>query len=210
MGNDGAIAAVEQQDMRVPAALRRTVLIADERAADRQRLAEIVAGLGHRPSVYPPGEAVASVSDSFQPDVAFVGYAEDPDRATSLIGAMAHLGVCPVIAILPVHDGDYIRAAAVRGAFAYLVRAGADAGAVQAAIDVATARFGQYVALQDAFGRRALVEQAKGVLMALRGVDEDGAFDLLRSESRRQSKKLIDVAQSIVESHSLLVPPRDR
>jgi len=208
MGKHGAIAAVEHEDTRVPAQLRRTVLIADERAADGQRLAEVVAGLGHRPSVQALANAVASVSESFQPDVAFIGYAEDPDPALTVIGAVAHLGVCPVIAVLPKHDGDYIRAAAARGAFAYLVQAGADA--VQAAIDVAGARFGQYVALQDAFGRRALVEQAKGILMALRGVDEDGAFELLRSESRQQSKKLIDVAQSIVDSHSLLGPPRDR
>lgn len=207
MGKHDAIAAVERQATGVPAALRRSVLIADERAVDRQRLADIVASLGHRPSVHAPEDAVANLANSFPPDVAFIGYAENPDRALALIGAMSHVGVCPVIAMLPEHDGDYIRAAAARGAFAYLVQAGSDA--VQAAIDVAIARFGQYVALQDAFGRRALVERAKGVLMALRGVDEDGAFELLRVESRRQSKKLIDVAQAIVESHSLLVPPRD-
>jgi response regulator NasT len=210
VGKHDAIAAVEQEETPVPTALPRTVLIVDERAGDRQRLAEIVASLGYRPSVHAPEDAVASVSDSFRPEVAFVGYAAHPDHALALIGAMAHLGVCPVIAILPEHDGDYIRAAAARGAFAYLVQAGAGVDALQAAIDVAIARFGQYVALQDAFGRRALVEQAKGILMALRGVDQDGAFDLLRAESRQQSKKLVEVAQSIVDSHSLLVPPRDR
>lgn len=207
MGDDRAIAAVESEHARAAAALRRTVLIADERAADRQRLAEIVAALGHRPSVYAPEDAVASVSDSFRPGVAFVGYADNADAGLALIGAMAHVGVCPVVAVLPVHNPEYIRAAAARGAFAYLVQPSADD--VQAAIDVATARFGQYEALQEAFGRRARVEQAKGILMALRGVDEDGAFDLLRVESRQHSKKLIDVAQSIVDSHSLLVPPRE-
>src|SRR3954465_6257017 len=116
MGNDGATAAVEQQDTRVSAALRRTVLIADERPADRQRLAEIVAGLGHRPSVYELEDAAASISDSFQPDVAFIGYAENADRALAVIGAIAHVGICPVVAMLPEHDGYFIRAAAARGA----------------------------------------------------------------------------------------------
>src|SRR4051794_15481972 len=111
VGNDRAVAAVGHEDTRVAAALRRTVLIADERPADRQRLAEIVAGLGHRPSVYEPEDAAASISDSFQPDVAFIGYAENADRALAVIGAIAHVGICPVVAMLPEHDGDFIRAA---------------------------------------------------------------------------------------------------
>ena len=47
---------------------------------------------------------------------------------------------------------------------------------------------------------RAVIEQAKGVLMAQRGVDAEQAFDLLREASQRYNRKLRDIAVGIVES----------
>jgi GAF domain-containing protein len=47
---------------------------------------------------------------------------------------------------------------------------------------------------------RAVIEQAKGVLMAQRGVDAQQAFDLLRDASQRYNRKLRDIAAGIVES----------
>jgi len=47
---------------------------------------------------------------------------------------------------------------------------------------------------------RAVIEQAKGVLMAQRGVDSQNAFDMLREASQRYNRKLRDIAAGIVES----------
>ena len=47
---------------------------------------------------------------------------------------------------------------------------------------------------------RAVIEQAKGVLMAQRGVEADEAFDMLRDASQRYNRKLRDIATGIVES----------
>jgi AmiR/NasT family two-component response regulator len=46
---------------------------------------------------------------------------------------------------------------------------------------------------------RAVIEQAKGMLMAAEGFDEDGAFQLLVSASQRENVKLRDIAQRIVD-----------
>lgn len=46
---------------------------------------------------------------------------------------------------------------------------------------------------------RAVIEQAKGVLMAQRRVDADQAFDILREASQRYNRKLRDIASGIVE-----------
>jgi AmiR/NasT family two-component response regulator len=51
-----------------------------------------------------------------------------------------------------------------------------------------------------------VIEQAKGILMARRAIDQEKAFELLRSHSQHNGRKLIDVAQAIVESHLLLLP----
>jgi GAF domain-containing protein len=45
---------------------------------------------------------------------------------------------------------------------------------------------------------RAVIEQAKGVLMAQRHVDADQAFDILRDASQRYNRKLRDIAAGIV------------
>jgi AmiR/NasT family two-component response regulator len=47
---------------------------------------------------------------------------------------------------------------------------------------------------------RAVIEQAKGVLMAQRGVDAEQAFEILRDASQRYNRKLREIAQGIVES----------
>jgi GAF domain-containing protein len=54
--------------------------------------------------------------------------------------------------------------------------------------------------LQIAMQTRAVIEQAKGVLMAQRRVGEEEAFEILRDASQRYNRKLRDIAVGIVES----------
>jgi GAF domain-containing protein len=53
--------------------------------------------------------------------------------------------------------------------------------------------------LEAAMGSRAVIEQAKGILMARQGIDADTAFDMLRRASQRENVKLRDVARRLVE-----------
>jgi GAF domain-containing protein len=53
--------------------------------------------------------------------------------------------------------------------------------------------------LGEAMKSRAVIEQAKGMLMAAQGCDEDTAFELLVKASQRENVKLRDVARRIVE-----------
>lgn len=52
--------------------------------------------------------------------------------------------------------------------------------------------------LHEAMKSRAVIEQAKGILMAAQGCDPDEAFELLVKASQRSNRKLRDVAQEIV------------
>lgn len=52
--------------------------------------------------------------------------------------------------------------------------------------------------IQHALQTRAPIEQAKGILMALHGVDADEAFDLLRRESQATNTRLHTVATELV------------
>jgi GAF domain-containing protein len=58
--------------------------------------------------------------------------------------------------------------------------------------------------LSQAMQSRAVIEQAKGMLMAQSPkLDPDAAFDLLRRASQRENVKLRDIAQRIVDRRSL-------
>jgi response regulator NasT len=113
-----------------------------------------------------------------------------------------------VIALLVTKNQKYVQEAARRGVFAYIVDT--DAEDLQSAIDVTLERFAEYQSLQGAFGRRAEIEQAKGILMARHGVTAENAFELLRDHSQHNGTKLSDVAAAVVDSHLLLAPDRRR
>lgn len=54
--------------------------------------------------------------------------------------------------------------------------------------------------LTAAMESRATIEQAKGILIAARGCTAEEAFEVLREASRRQNRKLRDVAHDVVEA----------
>ena len=58
--------------------------------------------------------------------------------------------------------------------------------------------------LGEAMKSRAVIEQAKGILMAQSpSLDADGAFDVLRQASQRENVKLREIAQRIVERRAM-------
>jgi two-component system, response regulator / RNA-binding antiterminator len=181
------------------------VLIANERKDRLALLAEVVTGLGHEVIAREIDvKEVGPATTREHPDVALVGLGLSSEHALELISEIVREASCPVIALLSAKDPAYIRLAAKRGVFAYIVDA--DAEELQSAIEITLQRFAEYHGLQGAFGRRALIEQAKGILMASRGIDADQAFAMLRDRSQHNGHKLVDIAQAVVEGHLLLLP----
>jgi hypothetical protein len=54
--------------------------------------------------------------------------------------------------------------------------------------------------LRQALTSRVWIEQAKGVLVATRGVSPDAAFQQLRNQARSSSRKLADLAREVVQA----------
>jgi AmiR/NasT family two-component response regulator len=182
------------------------VLIANERRDRLELLAQVVGGLGHEVIAREIDvREVGAVTAREHPDVALVGLGLSSEHALELIAEIVHTSTCPVIALLSARDPAYIHEAAKRGVFAYIVDA--DAEELQSAIDITLQRFAEYHNLQGAFGRRAVIEQAKGILMARHAIDQQRAFEMLRSHSQSNGRKVTDVAAAIVESHLLLLAP---
>jgi AmiR/NasT family two-component response regulator len=179
------------------------VLIANERQDRLALLAEVVSGLGHEVIADSIDvEEIGAVTAREHPDVALVGLGLSSEHALGLIEKIVREASCPVIALLSASDPAYVHEAAKRGIFAYIVDTTPED--LQSAIDITLQRFTEYHSLQGAFGRRAVIEQAKGILMARHEIDADKAFGMLREHSQHSGHKLSDVAAAILESHLLL------
>jgi GAF domain-containing protein len=81
----------------------------------------------------------------------------------------------------------------------------AESFARYAAVAVANATLYQATAalaeqMKEAMKTRAVIDQAKGILMATHGCDGEKAFSLLVTASQRDNRKLREIAQGIVDS----------
>ena len=182
---------------------RLRVLIANERKDRLALVAPIVTALGHEVIAREINvEDVGPVTARERPDVALVGLGESSEHALDLIDRIVREAACPVIVLLHAPDPAFVKEASKRGVFAHI--SDIDAEDWQSSIDIVLRRFTEYHDLQGAFGRRALIERAKGILMERHSVGEDKAFEMLRERSRADNRKLIDLATAVVDGHRLL------
>src|SRR3954447_1074034 len=169
------------------------VLIANERKDRLALVAPIVVGLGHEVIAREVEvEDVGSATARERPDVALVGLGESSQHALDLIDMIVRQSACPVIVLLHARDPGFIKEASKRGVFAHI--SDADVDDWQSSIDIVLRRFAEYQDLEGAFGRRALTERAKGILMERHAIDESRAFEMLREQARRDNRKLVDLA----------------
>jgi response regulator NasT len=189
----------------LPSTTPLRVLLANERVDHLEETARVIERLGHVVAARETDiAAVAALTEVAIFDVAIVSVGRDTEHALDLIGRIVREANCPVIAILDVEDAAFIHQAAKRGVFAHITASDARDDQLASAIDVVLARFTEFHDLQGAFGRRALTERAKGILMERHSIEEDMAFLLLRDQSRKYNRKLIDVAKAVVDARALL------
>jgi two-component system, response regulator / RNA-binding antiterminator len=179
------------------------VLIADGPNARLEEVAGTVTALGHAVIAQEHDLAnVPSLTAAEHLDVAIVIVGES-EKALGLIAGIVKEAACPVIAILEAQDRAFIREAAKQGIFAY-ISGGDDPDELQSEIDIALSRFAEYHDLEGAFGRRAITERAKGILMERHAIDEEEAFKMLRDQARRSQRKIVDIAEAVLSTHTLL------
>jgi response regulator NasT len=168
-------------------------------------VAPIVADLGHEVIAREIDvDEVGRVTARERPDVALVGLGESSGHALVLIEKIVQEAACPVILLIHEPNEDFVREASKRGIFACITDGDEGTSDWQGSIDIVLRRFTEYHDLESAFGRRAVTERAKGILMERHSVDEDSAFEMLRDRSRATNRKLVDIASAVVDGHALL------
>lgn len=182
------------------------VLVANETMERVEAAASIVAQMGHVVVTKTTEIAgVAAITAREHPDVALVGLGQNSAHALQLIAKIVGESECPVIALLGAEDQTFLSEAAKLGIFAYVVDA--DDESLRSALEIVLLRFAEYHNLEGAFGRRALIERAKGVIMERHGLDETEAFAALRAYARPNNKRIVDAAEELL-SGRLHLPPR--
>src|SRR4051794_29492017 len=191
------------------------ILLANEREEDLRALGDVLDALGHE--VTPFAVSVADATELIareDPDVAFVVLDGDDEHGLALISQTVSYASGPVlVSVRAAESPETIARAAELGIAAYVDSW--DPADVQGAIDVAMRRYrdeqrlNEKVAqLESALDRRAVIERAKGILMERHSVGERAAFELLRDHARNGGKRVVDVAQTVLDGHALL--PKSR
>jgi response regulator NasT len=182
------------------------VLVADEAQERLKRTAGIVLELGHvvvaRETVV---SQVAEATRRERADVALVELDQSQAHALELISQIVEEAACPVIAMIDAEDPAFVREAAERGVFAYVTDG--EANELQSSLEIVLRRFREYQSLEGAFGRRASIERCKGILMERHQIDEAEAFEMIRAHARRKGRRVVEVAEAVVDGH-LLLPPQ--
>jgi AmiR/NasT family two-component response regulator len=187
------------------------ILLANEREADLRALSDVLDGLGHEvtPFAVSVEEAIELIARE-SPDLAFVVLDGDDEHGLALISETVEYATGPVlVSVRQAEDPRTIAKAAEMGIAGYVDSW--EPEDVQGAIDVALRRhreerrLGEKVEqLQSALDRRAVIERAKGILMERHSVDDRRAFELLRDTARSSGRRVVDVAQSVLDGHALL------
>src|SRR4051812_38481638 len=191
------------------------ILLANEREEDLRALGDVLDGLGHE--VTPFAVSVAEAAELIareDPDLAFVVLDGDDEHGLALISETVAFASGPVL--VSVRQAEFpstVARAADMGIAGYVDSW--EPADVQGAIDVALARhreqerLNEKVAqLESALERRAIIERAKGILMERHSVGDRAAVELLRDHARSSGRRVVDVAQSVLDGHALLPAAR--
>jgi response regulator NasT len=147
---------------------------------------------------------------SLDPDVVIIDL-ENPSRdVLEQMFQVSRLVARPVAMFVDHSDSAMIQAAVDAGVSAYVVD-GLKKERVRSIVDMAISRFNSFSRLateleeaRNALAARKVIERAKGILMTTRGLSEDEAYAALRKTAMSESRKLVDIAQSIVTAAQLL------
>jgi two-component system, response regulator / RNA-binding antiterminator len=144
------------------------------------------------------------------PNVIFIGL-ENPNR--DVLEQMFQVSRSvhrPVVMFVDQSDKASIEAAIDAGVSAYVVN-GLRKERVKPILDMAISRFNAFHRLREELDRtrqaledRKVIDKAKGILMKNRGVSEDAAYALLRKTAMNESRRVADVARSLVTAAKLL------
>jgi response regulator NasT len=193
------------------------ILVADDEPASAQALKDLLEVVGHQ-VIGPAADGAEAVclAGREKPDIAIFDI--DMPRMSGLeaIDQITRTRPIPVIVLTAHTNPEFVERAALLPVFNYLAKpAGADR--LLPALQLASARFAEWSALNgrvselsQKIDERRTIERAKGILMELRGINENDAYRLMQRESQQRSRGMAEIARSIIAAQGVFRRPAGR
>lgn len=191
--------------------MKLRVLLVDEDRERRAVLQEALDAAGFAVVISTtPGRDLQDVVRRVQPDVIVIDV-DSPDRdILENMCCIARDVPRPVVMFTHDEDTEKMRTAIRAGVSAYIVGS-VTSERVKPIVDVAVLRFEEHQALRreldqakSSLAERKVIERAKGILMRQRGCGEDEAYRALRRTAMERNRRLVEVAQSVIDAAELL------
>lgn len=192
------------------------ISVADDEADMRDWFERMLRALGHQVvSVAETGAKLVEHCRQLDPDLVITDI-----KMPEMDGIEASQIICseaprPVILVSAYHDPALIERAESNHVLAYLVKPIGKAD-LEPAIGLAMHRFAELQALRkeaadlrQTLADRKIIEQAKGVLMKVAGVDERAAFRRLQELAADKNLKLAEAAHLVLGLEKALRPAKD-
>lgn len=180
------------------------ILLANERRDRLDLLAEVVDGMGYEVVGRETDvTVVGALTARLRPDVAIVGLGESSRHALDHVSAIVREAFCPVIAVLPAHDAEWVAEASKLGLYAYLLD---DRPAeLQSTLDIALRRYSEFQVMQGAFERRAEqvareVRRADARRRQALELHEEVVQGLVTAQLALELEREVDVREAIVST----------
>jgi response regulator NasT len=181
------------------------VLIAEDEALIRLDLKEMLEEEGYTVvAEVGDGQAAVDQARELRPDLVVLDIQMPVLDGLSAAEQIAGERVAPVIVLTAFSQRELVERARDAGAMAYLVKPFSKTDLVPA-IEVARARFAEMTALdgevrtlEERLETRKVVEKAKGVLMAERGITEAEAFRFLQRTAMNERTSMKALAEAVL------------
>ncbi|HEX2890200.1 ANTAR domain-containing response regulator [Vineibacter terrae] len=211
--NAGPIMSVNRSGGSIAAPLR--ILLVDDDAQRGAMLERTLSEAGHRVVAQASGtDDLLDHVRAHGPDMIIVDVSS-PNR--DMLEHMRHVSreqARPIVMFVDDTDEAMAVEAVKAGVTSYVVD-GLSPARVKPIMNVAIARFRALQELRDELDKaratlveRKLVERAKGILMAQRGLSEEDAYRALRKLAMDKGKRLAEIAEQVIAISDLLAPPK--
>ncbi len=160
--------------------------------------------------VVPPVGAFVSRIERLAPDVVLMDLGSPSRDMLEDMLMVSRALAKPIAMFVDQSDEQMIAAAIDAGVSAYVVD-GLRKDRVKPILDLAVRRFNAFAKMQaeltearTALADRKLIDKAKSILMATRGLSEPDAYAMLRTTAMNQGKRMADVAEALITASAML------
>jgi|GraSoiStandDraft_46_1057282.scaffolds.fasta_scaffold16153_4 response regulator NasT len=187
------------------------VVVADDTATMQKFYASLLPKMGHEVvAVAATGAELVEKCDELKPDLVITDIKMPDMDGLEAAAKIYEKQPVPIIVVSSYSDDELVQRAAAEHVLAYLLKP-LDVNTLGAQISIVMRRFEEFTILRmeanhyrQSLQDRKLIERAKGILMRTSKIEEHEAFRRMQKAASRSNKKLVEIAQTIIDADAAL------